>query len=631
MHKLLRQLLQQHLPEHLSQDTIGEFINELNQAFEQHDKDRSALERSLKLTSGQLNRNNDELRQQLAETEGYKNQLEESLVELGTILNATPEAIFSFKPNGDISQINNAGCDFLGAEKNVVLSSTLKQNIDLLVKKLKKPDYFLRNLALIEKDNDLVIREMLENKQGRHFECYSVPKILDNECVGRVWCLRDVTDLKRHQEELRYQAFHDTLTGLANRALVLETILHAITLAKRNDKKVAILFIDLDNFKKVNDTAGHEVGDKVLIAASERIASVLRESDLLGRLGGDEFVAVLEGVNRQRQVMAIQNRVLSIFRKPFEVDDNQYVISCSIGVSSFPQDGSEPEELIRKADMAMYEAKKSGKNRYHYFDESLERIALHRVLIENQLRDAIGNGDFVLHFQPKICMQDNNVLGVEALIRWQKSEGELVYPDKFIPVAEDTGLIKDLTQWVFREVCSKISSWQTTVLNNIPVSINISAIDFSDEQFITRSFGFIEQFDIDSKLLEIELTESVFFDNINQVKKIIAFLKKGNMQISIDDFGTGYSSFSYLHDLDVDYLKIDRSFVQGIQTSEKSLAIIKSIIDLGINLGIKIVAEGVETESDHQFLMDYGCHIGQGYYYARPLSEEKLFEYMSNK
>jgi diguanylate cyclase (GGDEF)-like protein len=438
-----------------------------------------------------------------------------------------------------------------------------------------------------------------------------------------------ITEIQNNQDLLKHQAYHDSLTALPNRINIMNTIHHALALAKRHQQKCAILFIDLDDFKKINDTAGHSEGDRFLIEVSQRLKSILRESDTLGRLGGDEFIIILENIASGTQITEVYSRALKSLSTPFIIGGNPYVVSCSIGISNFPQDGKTVEELIRKADMAMYQAKKLGKNRFHYFDESLERLAIHRVKTEESLREAIKNNEFILYYQPKIQInqQQEKLVGVEALIRWKKEDGTLIYPDSFIPIAEKCGLIKNITKWVITEACKQLKQWKNTSLANIPISVNISAIDAADHGFVDSTLSILETFDTPGHLINLELTESVFFDDIDTVNIKLEELRKNNITISLDDFGTGYSSLSYIQDLQIDFLKIDKSFIFGMSKNNKSLAIVQSIIDMGNNLGLTVIAEGVETNEDKEILINAECHIAQGYLYSRPIEASKLEEF----
>lgn len=627
MHKLLARLIRKYFPKNIEKKEFTLLFDYLSKAFDQQDEDRLMLERSLLLTSGELNSINEELRDQLGENKTNQLLIEESLAKQNAILDATPEALYSFKPGGKLALTNKAGCKLLGVSKSAAMRQSSKKNLQAVVDQLVEPEVFTNEIESIELDKTTKLHGFLETKKGKFYEYYSVPEILDGTYIGRVWCFRDITNIKKNEELLKHQAFHDALTDLPNRSFFMESLQHAIKLGKRNNKKIAVLFIDLDDFKKINDTVGHQAGDQFLIDISAEIFTVLRECDILGRLGGDEFLVLLENIDDHDEIFNIHERILHIFQNPFSIKDKQYKVSCSIGTSIFPQDGDKPEELIRKADMAMYQAKRNGKNSFHYFDESLDRVALHRVLVESNLGDAIKNDDLILHFQPKVNILTGEILGVEALVRWQQKDGSLIYPNEFIGIAESTGLIYDITQWVLRLACKKLQAWEDTVLSNVPIAINISAADFSVNEFLPDVYSIIQNHKIATGLLEFELTESVFLNDLDAVNDSLKKLKSIGIMLSIDDFGTGYSSFQYLHNLDFDYLKIDRSFVQDLSENERSKAIVKSIIDVGVNLGVKAVAEGIETETELQYIAKLGCHIGQGYLFSGPLSEEQLYDF----
>ena len=428
---------------------------------------------------------------------------------------------------------------------------------------------------------------------------------------------------KRTQELLKHQAFHDALTNLPNRVLLQEKLNHTIKVADEKNKKIALLYIDLDDFKKVNDTAGHVEGDRFLIEILNCIKKRLQRGNILGRLGGDEFLVILDDVS-ENLIHSTVKQILSIFENPFRLNDKEYFLSCCIGISKYPDDGDESEGLVRKANMAMYQAKREGKGQSYSFNEALETKANHRVSIESKLREALKENQLRLDFQPKIHLESNQIHGFEALIRWIRPGGSITYPDQFVDVAESTGLIRNLTLWVLNDACQRLVVWQTTLLKNLTLSINISAMDFSDPNFLTNVFTIIKKYPINPNLLEFELTETVFFNDIDVVKETLFKLKEFGIKLSIDDFGTGYSSFSYLQDLDIHYLKIDRSFVTDVHKSHRSRAIVKSIIDIGVNLGLEVIAEGVETQHELMCLKQMGCHMGQGYHFSSPILESAL-------
>jgi len=628
MNKLTNRLLKRHLPADFDYDSISELSRAFSLAIDQYEQDRLMLERSLMLTSDELNEINDKLKQQLSEIKLVKDKLEISFIKQEALLNASQEGVINFTPTGNIDQINKAAIDFLGYSLEECISLPPRSVLKKLLSKITHRNILIDAIRKTKSSKSKIMKGSFQTHSGMHYEYSIVPELMNNKILGSIFSFRDISESQNNQDKLEHQAYHDTLTGLPNRNSIINTIHHALTLAKRYEQHAAILFIDLDDFKKINDTAGHDEGDRFLIEVSQRLQSVLRDSDTLGRLGGDEFLILLENLSSSKKITEVHNRVLSALTTPFMIGRNPYVVSCSIGVSVFPQDGASEDELIRKADMAMYQAKKLGKNRFHYFDESLERLAIHRVKTEESLRKAITNKEFELHYQPKMKISGNEekIMGFEALIRWNREDGSTTYPDSFITLAEENGLIRDLTNWVITEACRQLSEWKNTKLSGIPISVNVSAIDISDDDFVSSTLSILNSSKTPGHLLELELTESVFFDDISSVNGKLGTLKANNIKLSLDDFGTGYSSFSYLKDLNIDYLKIDKSFIQAMSENPKSLAIVRSIIDLGKNLDLTVIAEGVETINDKNMLLKIGCHIAQGYLYSRPKSPQEIYE-----
>jgi diguanylate cyclase (GGDEF)-like protein len=626
MNRLLKRLIKRHLHEYDDHKSIKDFISGIDEIFAQQQEEREFMERTLTLSSTELNEINVSLKENLAKNEKIQRHSEKLIAKQDALFNASTEAIFSFSPDNIIEKLNQAAIDFLDLDVDRLNNGEVL-TCDLFLARLVNHDSFSNDIQPI-RDNELaVVHGFFDTIDHRSYEFYSVPEVVDGDFFGRVWCCRDITDVRKNEALLKYRANHDALTDLPNRSLILDVLNHAIAMGQRHNLKVGLLFIDLDDFKKINDTAGHQEGDRYLIEFASRIQSALKAGDILGRLGGDEFVVILEDINDISHVVQINERILTLCKVPFYIKDKKYYMSCSIGVSLSPDDSVSSEELIRKADMAMYQAKESGKNTYHFFDKKLEKIALSSVLIDGELREAIKEENFVLHYQPKMCLKDNSLCGVEALIRWQKTPNELVYPDCFIHIAEKNGLIRNITHWLLNQACRTLKSWENTALANIPMSLNISAIDFADPLFVEQVFQFIDLYKINPALIELELTESTFFNDIKSVQEKIDKLKSKKIKLAIDDFGTGFSSFAYLRDMELDFLKIDKSFVLGMHKDEKSKAIVKSIIDVGINLGFKVVAEGIESESIMALLAKQGCHIGQGYHMSKPVTEEILFQF----
>jgi diguanylate cyclase (GGDEF)-like protein len=620
MNKLTKRLVKRHLEKDFDLDKISNLLASFSDAIDRHEQDRLMLERSLMLTSDELNTINDTLKLQLEEINSVKNKLEKSFIKQEALLNASQEGVISFTPEGSIDQINKTALLFLDQTLEQSKGQSPRSTLKALLGKIKSRSSIVKEIRLSKSLKTQKIKGRFQTIAGLHYEYSIIPELLENVILGSIFSFRDISDIQNNQDLLKYKAYHDDLTGLPNRNNLLNTIQHALVLAKRHQEQCAILFIDLDDFKKINDTAGHDEGDRFLIEVGKRLKSVLRESDTLGRLGGDEFIILLENITSSKQITEIHNRALATLTKPYLIDKNPYVVSCSIGISAYPTDGSESEELIRKADMAMYQAKKHGKNRFHYFDDNLERLVIHRVKTEESLRSAIKNHEFVLYYQPKIKLADGDemLIGFEALIRWKRDDGSITYPNNFIALAEENGLIRSLTKWVIAEACRQIHIWDNTPLSGVPISVNISAIDIADNDFVDSTLSILNENKTPGHLIELELTESVFFDDINSVNSKLEKLRNHHIKLSLDDFGTGYSSFSYLQDLQIDYLKIDKSFILGMSKNKRSLAIVQSIIDMGENLGLTVIAEGVETIEDKQVLFKLGCQIAQGYLYGRP-------------
>ena len=432
----------------------------------------------------------------------------------------------------------------------------------------------------------------------------------------------EITDRKRYQEELEYQAGHDSLTGLPNRALLVDRLAQTLHAARRDQRVVAVVFVDLDHFKLINDSLGHHVGDRLLLDMAERLRACVRGEDTVARHGGDEFVLVLADQADEAGITVILRRLLDSISQPWAAEHGEYSIGCSIGVSLFPRDGDSAEKLLRCADAAMYKAKDIGRNTFHFFTPELDSAVSDRLEVANQLRRALERMEFVLHYQPRVDIASGRIVGAEALIRWNRPESGLTPPAKFIPVAEETGLIVPIGAWALAEACAQNKAWQAAGLPPLVVSVNLSPIQFRRAGLVRLVAGALEESGLEGRWLELELTESFIMQDAERINQAMGELKDLGVEIAVDDFGTGYSSLSYLKRFPVDRLKIDKSFVQDVTHDPDDAAISRAIISLGHSLNLRVVAEGVETREQMDFVREHGCDEIQGYFFSRPLDAE---------
>jgi diguanylate cyclase (GGDEF)-like protein len=385
-----------------------------------------------------------------------------------------------------------------------------------------------------------------------------------------------------------------------------------------------VLFLDLDNFKKVNDTEGHEAGDQLLIQVTQRINNRLRKQDTLARLGGDEFIILLEKIDSKEAVVLLCNDLLEMLATPFKINRRNFFVSSSVGVSFYPTHDKDAEGLIRKADLSMYQAKNAGRNNYKLYSPEFETDALSKLDVENDLRFALEKGELTFYYQPLVNLNDLKVVKVESLIRWFKPDGSMIPPDIFIPVAEQCGLISKIGFLAIDCACRQLAQWQAMGFDDLQISVNLSSIEFQDNNLLQNVQQSLRLHNCQGNKLIIEVTESLFMEDKSSVQHTMLALKNEGVVFALDDFGTGYSSFSYLQDLPISFLKIDKSFLKNVCTNARSAAIARTIIDVGINLGLEVVAEGIEDLATLNYVKDNGCKFGQGYFLHRPMSVENL-------
>lgn len=430
----------------------------------------------------------------------------------------------------------------------------------------------------------------------------------------------DTTEVRETQRQLQYIAAHDALTGLPNRHQLSQRLAQALANAQHQQKKIALLFLDLDRFKNVNDTAGHAAGDTLLCDVATRLSSCIRNSDMLARLGGDEFVIVAEEFDNALHLKDLAERVLARMREPFLIDGNEYHLGTSIGISIYPHDAADASTLLRCADSAMYLAKESGRNNYQFFTTELNVRAQHRYALEKNLRRALAEQEFLVFYQPKVCLNTSSIVGAEALIRWQMPDVGIIPPDEFIPISEEIGLILPIGRWVLEQACLQAKLWREKFFPNFVISVNISPKQFQDPSL----FNFIQQTLNETKLagqgLQLEITEGLLMGELDLLLPTFNAIKKLGVSISLDDFGTGFSSLSYLQRFPIDNLKIDRSFIRDIPEKHDSVVLTRAIIAMANALGLSVTAEGVEKPEQLRFLTESGCQEMQGFLFSKPLS-----------
>ncbi|WP_187426711.1 putative bifunctional diguanylate cyclase/phosphodiesterase [Geothermobacter ehrlichii] len=433
---------------------------------------------------------------------------------------------------------------------------------------------------------------------------------------------RDVTERMRAQEQLYYLAHHDSLTGLPNRMHFIEQLQGALAMARRLKKELAVLFLDLDRFKIINDTLGHAAGDELLMETASRLKGLLRESDCVGRMGGDEFAIVLGNLQQPQDAEKVAGKILEVLAEPVVVNGHELFITTSIGMAFFPRHHQDPEELVKKADIAMYGAKAQGRNNCMVYHEALDQDSEKRMIIEGSIRRALERNEFRIHYQPKVQVQEERVSSFEALIRWKHPELGLLPPAEFIPLAEETGLIFAIGDWVLDQVCRQLRRWLDEGLAPVRVAVNLSGYQLQQQNLVGQIRQVLDRYDLPPECLEIEITETVVMQNPDFAVAVLRQMKEIGIHISIDDFGTGYSSLSHLKRFSVNTLKIDRSFVREVDRNTTDAAIAKAIIAMGQSLDLNVIAEGVETEAQLEFLKRHQCNEIQGFLFSRPVEAE---------
>ncbi|QSX35524.1 EAL domain-containing protein [Shewanella avicenniae] len=550
-------------------------------------------------------------------------QRESSLLLAASVYKHSTEAMTVTNSRGVIITINPAFSAITGYREGDILG----RNINLLQSQQHTGTDYRHIRRELAREKRWQGELWLTCKDGREIVVWLSINTLTDKANDQRWIVlfSDITEKKTSEQLIWKQANYDPLTGLPNRRMFLEQISAEIRKANRRGTKLALLFLDLDHFKEINDTLGHDMGDRLLQQAAGRICSCVRESDFVARLGGDEFTLLLMDANDSKGIERVAQLILQQLAEPFQLGDESAYISASIGITLFPDDGTSEEVLLKHADQAMYAAKEMGRNRFNYFTHSMQQHAHYRMKLIQDLREAVAACDFDVYYQPITDLNTQQVVKVEALIRWHHSTRGAISPGEFIPIAEDTGLIMDIGDWIFRKAVNQIVAWRERYDIEVQISINKSPIQFRDEgQRFDAWFTYLEQKGVPGSCVCIEITEGLLLEaNDNVSEKLLRYRDNG-VQVSLDDFGTGYSSLAYLKRFDIDYLKIDRSFTNQLEEDENNVTLCEAIIVMAHKLGIKVIAEGVETKAQVEILQQMGCDYAQGYFYSRPLPCEQF-------
>jgi diguanylate cyclase (GGDEF)-like protein/PAS domain S-box-containing protein len=543
-----------------------------------------------------------------------------------TIIRSSPFAIYTRDREGIVTAWNPAAEKLFGWRAEQVLGRPL-----LSVPAGRQRETVELRERVLRGESILDLEVQRQKADGTLFDLSTTLAPLrdaSGEINGYLAIAADITARKTAERQVEFLAYRDVLTGLPNRLLLQDRYSQAVAHAERMQRRLALLFLDLDNFKTINDSLGHAVGDALLKEIALRLRECVRETDTISRQGGDEFLIVLSDLSGTEAIVPVLVKIRERLQAPFLIDGHELTTSASIGVALYPDDGRDFETLHQKADTAMYRAKDAGRNHYRFFDEQMNVEAVEHLRIKNGLRRALDRGEFELHYQPQIALASGRVVGVEALLRWRHPEDGLIPPARFISVAEDGGLIVPIGEWVLQEACRQAMAWRAQGLPPLVMAVNLSAVQFRRGELQPAIARILQRTGFEPRLLELELTESIMIHDAEAVLAAVRQLKQLGVKLSIDDFGTGYSSLSYLKRFDVDKLKIDQGFVRDLARNPDDAAIVRAIIQMAAGLGLQTIAEGVEDAEALAMLRQYGCHEAQGYHFARPMEAQALADYV---
>ena len=540
---------------------------------------------------------------------------------LETIFEAIPDLFFLMKADGTILDYHASNKNYLYVSASELIG---KNMADVLPKKVA--NQFQSHIAKALQQKDVTSFEYeLSVPQGLAYFEARISHLKESQQMMVI--IRDITEQHKADELIRHQAYYDSLTLLPNRFLALDRLSQILIEAERNNEKAAVLFLDLDDFKKANDSLGHEIGDKLLVESAARLQQVLRKEDTVGRLGGDEFIILLRGLTEHHNALAIAENLLKAFREPFKIGGRELILTMSIGVAVYPKNGRCASDLLRNADTAMYQAKALGRNTYSFFTKEMNTCMQRRFEIEEQMHGALERNEFELHYQAQFNAKNENIIGAEALLRWHNPKLGHVAPDEFIPIAEHTGLIVPIGQFVMKQALGFLAQWQSADQQQYTIAVNLSPRQFRDAGLLNFIKQSLSESNISSKYLELEITEGVLMSGQSYIHHALEQINELGIKLSMDDFGTGYSSLSYLRQYPFDVLKIDRSFINGITSNKADYNLVKATIAMSHSLGLTVIAEGVETAEQLQVLNKLKCDFIQGYYFSKPIPAMQLLEF----
>lgn len=556
-------------------------------------------------------------------------QLAEQNKLLVATLEATADGILVLDNHSNVLRHNQKFLDLWGIAQTINSLDDQNEILRLAYTRLTRPDvYSFQQPIETSPENNY---ELLELKNGKIIECYAQVQHLQDKNLGIVWSFRDVTERQQAEQRVKHQAFHDALTGLPNRINFDRELKAALTAIQGSEGILAVMFFDLDRFKTINDTLGHDMGDLLLKSVVERLLKCVRDGDVIARWGGDEFTLLLPKISCREDATLIANRILEILQPAFDLEGHKLRVTCSIGIAIYPDDGEDAETLLKNADVALYQAKYEGRNNYQHYNLELNFQAKERLDLDHRLHYALERDEFILHYQPIVDVTTGKIVKMETLVRWQHPSMGLIAPDVFIPLAEENGAIIAIGQWVLETACAQYSSWQKMGIQSLHISVNLSARQFQQHNLVSAVNDILDKTNFPPSCLELEITETVTIQNGNAAKKFLDQFHQMGISLAMDDFGTGYSSLSYLKQFAFQTIKIDRSFVQNALDNTADIAIIKAIVSMGQGLGIAVVAEGVETRELKDFLQSLDCRYMQGYYFSKPLISTEATQLLQNQ